>query len=90
MRISLAMVALGFAFGAVVAACVAAPGQLVAIGFGIAAVGLGWMAYRRRTSTGSARLGGAAAITVGLIGFGLGVARVAIILAAIRHVEALL
>ena len=87
---SLTTLALAFALGAVVAACVASPGQLVAIGFGIAAIGLGWIAYRRRTASGAARLGGAAAITVGLIGFGLGAARVAIILAAIRHVEAML
>ncbi len=90
MRFGITTLALGFALAAVVAAGVAAPGQLVAIGFGIAAIGLGRIAYQRRTATGAARLGGAAAITVGAIGLVLGIVRVGIILAAIGHVENLL
>jgi len=89
-RFGITSVALGFAIIAVVSVGVAAPGHLVAIGAGIAAIGLGRIAYRRRTAPGSARLGGAAAITVGTIGLVLGLIRVAIILAAIGHVESLL
>ena len=89
-RLGITTLALSFAVAAVIAAGVAAPGQLLAIGFGIAGIGLGRIAYQRRTATGGARLGGAAAITVGAIGMTLGIVRVAIILAAISHVENLI
>jgi len=79
--------ALAFAFGAVVAAGLASPGQFLAIGLGIAAIGAGRIAYMRRTAPGSARLAGAAAITIGCIGLLLGLVRVAITLAAIGHLE---
>lgn len=90
MRFGMTTLALALAVAAVVSAGLAAPGQLVAIGCGIAAIGVGRVAYARRTASGSARLGGAAAITVGAIGLLLGVVRVAIILAAIGHVEHML
>lgn len=90
MRSGLTTLALALAVTAVIAAGLAAPGQLVAIGCGIAAIGVGKVAYGRRTASGAARLGGAAAMTVGAVGMTLGVVRVAIILAAIGHVENML
>lgn len=79
--------ALLLAAGAVVAAACRAPGQYVAIGAGIAAIGAGWVAYGRRAAPGPARLAAAGAITVGGIGLLLGALRVAITLAAIGHLE---
>lgn len=90
MRLGITSVSLILALAAVIAAGLAAPGYLVAIGCGIGAIGVGKVAFSRRTASGAARLGGAAAMTVGAIGLTLGVVRVAIILAAIGHVENLL
>ncbi len=90
MRFGISTLAMALAVTAVVAAGLAAPGQLVAIGCGIGAIGVGKVAFSRRSATGAARLAGAAAITVGAIGLTLGVVRVAVILAAIGHVEKLL
>lgn len=90
MRFGITTLALALAVTAVVAAGLAAPGHLVAIGCGIGAIGVGKVAFGRRTASGAARLGGAAAITVGAIGMTLGVVRVAVILAAIGHVENML
>ncbi len=90
MRFGITTLALILAIAAVISAGLAAPGQLVAIGCGIGAIGAGKVAFGRRTASGAARLGGAAAITVGAIGMTLGVVRVAVILAAIGHVEKLL
>jgi hypothetical protein len=82
--------ALVLAVGALVAAGLPAPGQFFAIGLGIAAIGVGRVAYARRAVPGLARLAGAAAMTVGAIGLLLGTARVVITLAAIRHLERLI
>ena len=82
--------ALALAFGAVVAAGLPAPGQFVAIGLAIGAIGTGWAMFGRRTAPGGLRLFGAAAIAVGCIGLVLGAVRVAITLAAIRHIERML
>jgi hypothetical protein len=82
-------VALVLAFGAMFAVGLPAPGQYLAIGFGIAAIGTGRVAFARRALPGLSRLAGAAAITVGAIALLLGLARVAITLAAIRHLERL-
>jgi hypothetical protein len=81
--------ALVLAFGAMFAVGLPAPGQFFAIGLGIAAVGTGRIAFARRTLPGLGRLAGAAAITVGVIAILLGLARVAITIAAIRHLERL-
>ncbi|HWO18667.1 MAG TPA: hypothetical protein VNO30_07815 [Kofleriaceae bacterium] len=83
-------VALAFALGAVLAAAWAAPGQYLAIGAGIGAIGAGWVAYGRRGAPGTARLVAAGAITAGGIGLLLGVLRVAIALAALGHLGRLL
>lgn len=90
MRFGITTLALSLAVTAVIAAGLAAPGYLIAIGCGIAAIGAGKVAYGRRTAAGAARLGGAAAMTIGAIGMTLGIVRVAVILAAIGHVEKLL
>ena len=82
--------ALALATAAVLAAAWRAPGQYLAIGAGLAAIGTGWIAYGRRESPSLARLAAAGAITVGGIGLLLGALRVAIALAAIGHLERML
>jgi hypothetical protein len=83
-------VALVLAIGAVIAAAVPAPGLFVAIGLGIAAIGAGWVGYRRAGDPGFARLAGAAAITIGAMGALLGTLRVVLALAAIDHLDHLI
>jgi hypothetical protein len=85
----MARIALLVASGAVVAAALPSPGLFVAIGLGIAAIGTGWLAFRR-PGPGFARLAGAAAVTVGALGCVLGMLRVALALAAIDHLDRLL
>lgn len=86
----MAHVALVLALGAVIAAAVPSPGLFLAIGLGIAAIGAGWLGYRRCDAPGGTRLAGAAAITVGAIGGLLGTLRVVLALAAIDHLDRLL
>jgi hypothetical protein len=86
----MAQLALGIAFAAVVAAALPAPGLYAAIGLGVAAIGGGWLALRRRGDPGFTRLAGAAAITVGGLGLALGAARVALALAAIDRLAQLM
>jgi hypothetical protein len=83
-------IALIAAAAAVVCAALPSPGLFAAIGLGIAAIGTGWVGYRRPDAPGFARLAGAAALTVGAMGCVLGVLRVALALAAIDHVDYLL
>lgn len=78
------------AFAAVVAAGFPLPGQYLAIGLGIAAIGTGRIVFRRTSLPGLSRLAGAAAMTIGGLGLGLGIARVAMTLVAIGHLERLL
>lgn len=86
----MARVALLVAATAVLAAALPSPGLFVALGAGIAAIGTGWLVYRRPAAPGFARLAGAAAITVGAMGCVLGALRVALALAAIDHLDHLL
>ena len=86
----MAHVALSAALGALIAAALPAPGLFLAIGLGIAAIGTGWLGYRRAGAPGFSRLGGAAAITAGAVGCLLGIARVVLTLAAIDHLDRLL
>ena len=79
--------ALVLAFAATVAAGLPAPGLYVALGTGLAAIATGWWAFANRAAPGSARVGAAAAITVGAIGCLLGAARVALVLAAISRLQ---
>jgi len=82
--------ALLVAAAAVVGAALPSPGLFVALGAGIAAIGTGWLAYRRPGAPGFARLAGAAAITLGAMGCVLGALRVGLALAAIDHLDGLL
>jgi hypothetical protein len=82
--------ALALAFGALIASALPAPGLYVALGLGIAAIGLGWAGYRRRSDPGFTRLAGAAAITLGGLGVVLGLVRVLLALAAIDHIDHML
>jgi hypothetical protein len=77
------------AVSALVAAALPAPGLFVAIGLGIAAIGLGWVGYRRTVDPGFRRLAGAAAITIGAMGAVLGGLRLVLALAAIEHLRGL-
>jgi len=83
-------VALVLSVGAMIAAAVPAPGLFVAIGLGIAAIGAGWVGYRRAGDPGFVRLAGAAAITIGALGALLGTLRVGLALAAIDHLDRLI
>jgi hypothetical protein len=83
-------IALALAFGAVVAAALPSPGLYLALGLGVAAIGLGWAGYGRRSEPGAARLAAAGAITVGAIGLSLGAVRIVLALAALRHIEHML
>ncbi|HTR50987.1 MAG TPA: hypothetical protein VMJ10_09805 [Kofleriaceae bacterium] len=86
----MARLALVLAFGAMAAAGLPAPGLYVALGLGLAAIGCGWVAFRRRGSPGAMRLAAAAAITVGIFGCLLGAARVAMVVIAIDRIERML
>ena len=79
----MARIALVTAAAALLAAALPTPGLFLALGLGIAAVGTGWLAYRRTRAPGFARLAGAAAIAVGAL-------RVVLALAAIEHLDRLL
>jgi hypothetical protein len=83
-------IALIAAAGAVACAALPSPGLFAALGLGIAAIGTGWLGYRRAGEPGFARLAGAAAVTVGAVGCLLGALRVALALAAIDRVDRLL
>jgi heme A synthase len=83
-------IALIAAAGAVACAALPSPGLFAALGLGIAAIGTGWLGYRRAGEPGFARLAGAAAVTVGAVGCLLGALRVALALAAIDRVDHLL
>ena len=83
-------IALIAAVGAMACAALPSPGLFAALGLGIAAIGTGWLGYRRPGSPGFARLAGAAAVTVGAVGCLLGALRVALALAAIDRVDHLL
>jgi len=86
----MAYVALLAALGGLVAAASPSPGLFVAIGLGSAAIGLGWVGYRRSGDPGFRRLAGAAAVAVGVVGGLLGVLRVALALAALDHLDRML
>ena len=83
-------IALIAAAGAVACAALPSPGLFAAIGLGIAAIGTGWLGYRRPGEPGFARLAGVAALTVGAVGGLLGALRVVLALAAIDRVDHLL
>lgn len=82
--------ALACAIGSLVAAWLPSPGLFAALGLGIAAIGTGWVGFARRETPGAARLGAAAAITLGGLGFALGAVRVVLVLLAISHVDGMI
>jgi hypothetical protein len=82
--------ALTLAFGAMIAAGLPSPGVYLAIGLAVASIGYGYVGFARREATGSSRLTSAAAITVGVLGLALGTVRVAMVLAAIGHIDHML
>ena len=82
--------ALVLAFAATLAAGLPWPGLYLAIGLGVSAIGCGWLAYSRPGAPGSTRIAGAAAMTVGTIGFLLGTVRVVMVLAAISRIDRML
>ena len=86
----MARVALVLAAAAVICAALPSPGLFGAMGLGIAAIGTGWLGYRRPGAPGGPRLAGAAAITVGAVGCLLGTLRVMLALAAIDRIDRLL
>ncbi len=90
MTLHAARLPLVLALGAVVAAILPSPGLYAALGFGIAASGTGWLAFSARTLPSVTRLGGAAAMAIGALGFVLGAVRVALALAALGHLDRML
>jgi heme A synthase len=86
----MAYVALLAALGGLASAALPSPGLFLAIGLGMVAIGVGWVAYRRSSDPGSLRLAGAAAVAIGAIGAVFGVLRVALALAAIDHLDRML
>jgi len=83
---------LGLVLGAaaLVSVLLPAPGMFVAMGLGIAGIGIGWVGYRRRTEVGPRRLAGAGAIAVAAIALALAVTRYALTLAAVERIERML
>ena len=80
---------LALAVGAIVAAMLPSPGLYLALGLGIAAGGTGWLAFSAQRTPGMSRLGGAAAMALGGLGFTLGAIRVGLTLAALGHLDRL-
>jgi hypothetical protein len=85
----MARVALALAAGALIGAALPSPGLFAALGLGIAAVGGGWVGYRR-PGPGFVRLAGAAAVALGAIACLLGALRVTLALAALDHIDRML
>lgn len=86
------MAKLAMLVGALGIACAAipSPGLYLAIGGGIAAIGLGLAEYPRRELPGRLRLAAAAAIALGSIALLLGAARVAMVVSALGRVDQML
>ena len=78
------------AAGALVAALLPSPGMFVAIGAGIAGLGVGLVGYRRRGDVGARRLAGAGAIALAILAIALGGLRYGLTLAAIDRIERML
>jgi hypothetical protein len=85
----MARVALVLGVAAVAGAALPSPGLFAALGLGIAAIGTGWLGYRR-PGPGFIRLAGAAAVALGAAGCVLGTLRVMLALAAIDRIDRML
>ena len=78
---------------AVIALCACAlPGLalFVAMGTGLGAVGLGWLAFRRRGAPGPRRLVGVTAVAIGGLALALAAVRYAVTLVALDRLVAML
>lgn len=82
--------AFALAVGGLAAVTMRIPGPFLAIGLAIAAIGTGFVGFRRTSAAGGVRLLAAGAITVGVIALMLGALRVGLSLAAIDHIAAML
>lgn len=81
--------ALILAASAVLALWLAPGGMYIGLGLAIAALGLGWSAYRECTASGPARLCGAGAMTVGGVVLLLALLKVTLTSLAIDALDAL-
>ena len=75
---------------ALVACALPGAGMFVAIGAGTAAVGLGWIGFRRRWAPGPRRLLAATAIAIGGLALLLALARYTVTLVALSQLVAAL
>ena len=82
--------ALSLGAAALVSVLLPAPGMFVAMGLGIAGIGAGWVAYRRRAEPGRQRLVGAGAVAVAALALALAITRYALTLAAVDRIERIL
>jgi hypothetical protein len=81
---------LALAVAAAGALFVALPGGMyAAMSLAILAIALGGLAYRQRRARGSARLAGAAGLTVGSIALALAAAQYALTWAALDHLASM-
>ncbi|WP_199350860.1 hypothetical protein [Haliangium ochraceum] len=72
--------------------CAVLPGAalFVALGLGIASLGLGLLGYRRKRDPGAARLAGAGAMGLGLVALILASVRYGIVLAVVQRLQSML
>jgi len=86
------MALLSLVSGALASAAVAWPetGKYLALGLGLFATVAGLLAYRRAAGRARPRLLAAAGVTLGIIGLGLGGAKIALTFAAVDRLEQLL
>jgi hypothetical protein len=82
-------VSLALAIAALLAGALPHPGMFVAIGCAIAALGTGWIGWRRRGSPGAQRLTAAVGLGIAAIALALGGARYAITLFAVTRLASL-
>ena len=85
--VSMGWLALCVAVVGAVSAALPGAGMFVAMGFGILAIGVGAVGYRRRQDAGWSRLAGAGGIAIGLVAVGLAFTRYGLTLAALRRLE---
>lgn len=83
-------IALLLGAGATVAVLLPAPGMFVAMGLGIAGIGVGWIGLGRRGTPGARRLVGAGGLTIAAIALVLALVRYGLTLAAVDRIERLL
>jgi len=80
---------LALAVAALIAGALPHPGMFVGIGLAIAAGGTGWVAWRRRGTSGARRLTAAVGLGLAVIALALGGARYAVTLFAVARLTGL-